>query len=285
MTVELRHLRAFLAIVDEGNISRAAERLHLSQPALSRSLAQLERTLGTRLIERNTHRSEVTPEGRAFAAGARAAVAAFDRAVDAVRGAATPLRFGHSWGGALYASTIVRAWNREHPDSRVASRRSDDRWAGLANGDVDIALVRTTTLPPDVASAVITHEQRILAVPSTHRLARRAGRTSVSLDALVDERLVVNTVAGTTTLDLWPADRRPSIAADTATIDDWLVAIATGSGVGVTAASTAQLHPHPDVTFVAIDDAPPIPVVLAWSRSNTHPHVRSFVATARRAIR
>src|SRR6185312_9689108 len=80
MTAELRHLRAFVAIADEENITRAAARLHLTQPALSRTLQQLEAHLGVRLVERSTHHLRLTAPGRAFTDRARAAVTAVDDA-------------------------------------------------------------------------------------------------------------------------------------------------------------------------------------------------------------
>ena len=61
---------------------------------------------------------------------------------------------------------------------------------------------------------------------------------------------MVNSLAGTTTLDLWPKDARPVAVTDTTNIDSWLITIATGTGVGVTPASTARLHPHPDIRYV-----------------------------------
>ena len=70
MTIELRHLLAFLAIADEGTLTRAATRLHLTQPALSRTLAQLEKHLGARLVDRSTHHLELTGRGHAFRAKA-----------------------------------------------------------------------------------------------------------------------------------------------------------------------------------------------------------------------
>lgn len=79
---------------------------------------------------------------------------------------------------------------------------------------------------------------------------------------LVNETLIVVSVTGTTTLDLWPEPPRPRIGADLTNIDDWLIAIAASTGIGMTPASTATLHPHPDVRFIPIRDAPTVPLVL-----------------------
>ncbi len=281
MTIEIRHLRYFASIVAHGNISRAAAALHLSQPALSRALAQLEHRLGVELVDRSTHHLAVTEAGRLFAMAARDAVHAFDQAIASVGTVVAPLRFGHSWSGATHAAAIVRAWRNDRPGRVIVSRRSDERLAGLAAGEVDVALVRGVIDDPTLRSEILDHEARMAALPSTHRLA---GAAQVALADLATETLVVNTLSGTTTLDLWPGPDRPTIGSDERTIDDWLIAIATSVGVGITAASTVTLHPHPDVRFVPIADAPALSVSLVWPRRGAHPDIRSFIAVARRAV-
>jgi DNA-binding transcriptional LysR family regulator len=82
MTVELRHLRCFLAIAEEGTLTRAATRLHLTQPVVSRTLRQLEDHLGVRLIDRSTHHLGLTAAGHAFQIRAASAVSAADAAFD-----------------------------------------------------------------------------------------------------------------------------------------------------------------------------------------------------------
>jgi DNA-binding transcriptional LysR family regulator len=282
MAVELRHLRCFLAIVDEGNITRAAQQLHMSQPALSRTLAQLERIIAVRLVDRSTHHLTLTEAGSTFAVTAREALERVDDAVRSVSAAVPPLRFGHSWSSATHAAAIVRSWTAKFPERRLRFRRSDQRIAGLASGHVDIALVRGPITDASIRSTVIDNEPRLAVVPADHHLA---GMPQVSLADLTGETLIVNSIAGTTTLDLWPLPPRPTIGADLTTIDDWLLAIATSTGIGVTPASTAALHPHPDVRYIPIHDAPSVPLLLAWPRHQPHPHVAAFVSAARQAMK
>ena len=153
------------------------------------------------------------------------------------------------------------------PVCRVA--RSMSPWYGVRSPTHRYGPRSSTTSP------------RLAALHAEHRLA---GRSHVSLADLSAETLVINSVAGTTTLDLWPQPPRPTIGADLTTIDDWLLAIATCSGIGITPASTAALHPHPDVRFIPIDDAPTVSLVLAWPRHQPHPHTAAFVALARHAM-
>ncbi len=281
MTVELRHLRSFLAIAEEGNITRAAARLHVSQPALSRTLAQLERDLAVRLVDRSTHHLTLTEAGTAFAVTAGRAVRQLDDAVAAASAAIPPLRFGHNWSSAAHAAAIMRSWKAEFPNRAVRSQRNNERIAGLLDGHVDVALVRGLITERSVRSVVIDDEPRMAVVPVGHRLA---AEKHVSLADLSSETLIVSSTTGTTTLELWPQSSRPTLGPDQATLDDWLIAIATSAGVGVTPASTATLHPHPDVRFVPISDAPTVPLVLAWPRHNPHPHTKAFVANAQHAM-
>ncbi|MEP7114679.1 MAG: LysR family transcriptional regulator [Ilumatobacteraceae bacterium] len=282
MTVELRHLRSFLAIVDEGNITRAAQRLHVSQPALSRTLAQLEQSLAVRLVDRSTHHLSLTEAGNTFAVTARDAVQRVDEAITSISESVPPIRFGHNWSSATHAAAIMRSWKSEFPHRQLRAQRNNERVGGLADGHVDVALVRGPIIDRSFRSIVVDNEPRMAVVPVGHRLA---DESQVSLADLANETLILSSTTGTTTLDLWPEPPRPTIGADLATIDDWLIAIATSAGIGITPASTATLHPHPDVRFIPIHDAPTVPVVLAWPRHNPHPHTKAFVANAQRAVR
>lgn len=280
MTIEVRHLRGFLAIAEERNITRAAARLHLSQPALSRLLAQLEVALGVRLIDRSTHHLHLTEEGSRFEQQARAAVQAFDTAVGSVGRQVAPLRVGQTWSVAAHLSPIVRAWKAAYPDRPLIVLRGEDRTAGLTAGRVDVALTRGPMPSDDYRRVVIDEEARVAVLAADHHLA---ARSSVRLADLADQPLVVQTRAGTTTPELWPHDARPSTALEVTTMDDWLVAIASGAGVGVSVVSTATLHPHPDVRFVPLADAPPVPLLIAWPRRGAHPWVKELVRIAREA--
>ncbi|MFF0478253.1 LysR family transcriptional regulator [Streptomyces sp. NPDC004284] len=282
MSIELRHLRCFLAIAEESSLTRAAARLHLTQPAVSRTLAALERHLGARLVDRSTHHLALTAEGRAFQDRAAAALAAFDAAVDPARLRHRPLRLGHAWSAfGPYTTPLLRRWQRTHPETPLELLRIDDRTAGLARGEVDAALLRGAVEAPGLVTAELTTEKRVAALPADSPLANRPGLT---LDDLATETVVLNTVSGTTTLALWPAAARPAATLTVANTDDWLTAIAAGRGIGVSSASTAALHPHPGVLYRPLPDAPPLPVVLAWRDAFPHPATGALVTMAREIV-
>ncbi|WP_418957690.1 LysR family transcriptional regulator [Streptomyces tritici] len=283
MGIELRHLRCFLAIAEEGNLTRAAARLHLTQPAVSRTLAALERHLGARLVDRTTHRFALTPEGRAFHDRAAAAVAAFDAAADPELLRRRPLRLGHAWSAfGPYTTPLLRRWQHAHPDTPLELLRIDDRTAGLTRGEVDAALLRGPVDTPGLATVELVSELRVAALPADSPLA---ARPTLSLADLADETAVLNPVSGTTTLGLWPPDSRPSSTLTVGNTDDWLTAIAAGRGIGVSAASTAEMHPHPGVVYRPLPDAPPVPVLLAWRDASPHPAIPALAELARAIAR
>ncbi|MEU8674136.1 LysR family transcriptional regulator [Streptomyces sp. NPDC048560] len=281
-TIELRHLRAFLAVADEGNVTRAAARLHLTQPAVSRTLAALEKHLGVRLVDRSTHHLALTPEGTAFRDKAAAAVAAFDEALDPDRLRHWPLRIGHAWSAfGPYTTPLLRAWQENHPETPLELLRIDDRTAGLTRGEVDAALLRGPVATPGLVTEVLFTEDRVAAVTADGPLA---ARTSLRLADLTDGPVVLNTVSGITTLDLWPPHDRPAATLTVANTDDWLTAIAAGRGSGVSAASTAAMHPHTGVAYRPLDDAPAVPVLLARRDAPGHPALPELAALAREIV-
>lgn len=262
-SVELRHLRCFLAVAEEGSVTRAAARLRITQPAASRTLAALEDELGTRLVDRSTHHLRLTAAGHAFRDKAAVAVAAFEDALDAGRSVHRPLRLGHAWSAAGPDTTpLLRRWRETHPDVPLELLRIDDRTAGLARGAVDAALLRgpADNVTPGLVTELLHTEARVAAVPADSALAARA---RLDLADLTDRTIALNTVSGTTTADLWPADARPTAMITVANTDDWLAAIAASRAVGVTTTATADLHPHPGVVYVPLPDAPRVPVLLA----------------------
>ncbi|SDZ54579.1 DNA-binding transcriptional regulator, LysR family [Asanoa ishikariensis] len=282
MTVEVRHLRAFLAIAEEGTITGAAVRLHLTQPALSRTLRQLETHLGHRLVDRSTHHLHLTPAGTAFRDRAAAAVAAVDDVLDPTRAGTWPLRLGHAWSAlGAHTTTLLRRWQQDHPATPLELLRIDERTGGLARGSVDVAILRAPVDLPDIVVEALLSEARVAAVPADSVLA---GRPVATLADLAAHPIAVNSLSGTTTLDLWPPSRTPATTVETANTDDWLAAIAAGRAVGVTTEATAAMHPHPAVAYVPLADAPSVTVSLAWRSPPSHPAVADLVALARDVV-
>lgn len=279
MNVELRHLRALAAIGDEGTITGAAAVLHISQPALSRTLEQLESRVGVRLVDRTTRTLALTEAGQRLYERAHLILHQLDDALTEAAAGVRPLRIGFAWA-ALGDRTVplLRTWREEHPDTPVRVHRSDDPEAALRRGEIDAALLRTA---PAAGAGLevrpLYRERRLAAVPEDDPLARRP---AVRLTDLADRSVVLCATAATTT-GLWPDGRRPRTF-EVANVDEWLTVIATGEAVGVTAEATEHSHPHPGVRYLPLTDAPPVTVRLAWPRTPTHPATRAFLDHLRR---
>ncbi|GLF97251.1 LysR family transcriptional regulator [Streptomyces yaizuensis] len=285
MSIELRHLRCFLAVAEEASVTRAAQRLGISQPTVSRTLAALERDVGARLVDRSTHHLGLTEEGRVFREKAAAAVAAFDEALAPGRLGHRPLRLGHAWSAlGAYTTPLLRRWAREQPDIPLELVRIDDRTAGLARGEVDAAVLRgeAAGAAPELVAVELFREERVAAVTADGPLA---ARDRLTLADLADGPVVVNEVSGVTTPGLWPEGARPVVTVPVTTTDDWLTAIAAGRGAGVSVVSTAETHPHPGVVYRPLPDAPRVPVLLAHRVGAAHPALPRLLAVAREVTR
>jgi DNA-binding transcriptional LysR family regulator len=156
-------------------------------------------------------------------------------------------------------------------------RRVDDRLAGLARGQVDVAFLRGNVEAAGVRTQLLHREPRVAALPEDHPLA---GRRVTRMAELAAWPLVVNPTSGTVSELLWPVGSRPEVARRVRTVEDWLIAIAAGQGIGLTAASTPDLHGHPGVVFVPVADAPAMPILLGWRDGPGHPARDDFRAVA-----
>ena len=282
MTMELRHLRCFLAIAEEGTLTRAATRLHLTQPVVSRTLRQLEDHLGVRLIDRSTHHLGLTAAGHSFRIRAASAVAAADAAFDPAQLGVWPLRLGHTWSAfGEFTVSLLRSWMEEHPDVPLELRRIEDRTTGLARGEVDAALLRGPITTPGIRTEPLMMEPRLAAVPAGSPLA---ARPRLTLGDLAGYPVVLNSMSGTTTIDLWPASLRPEATIEVASTDDWLAAIAAGKAVGLTTTATASVHPHPGIAYRPLARAADLTVSLAWTHPPTHPAIAKLVTLAREVV-
>ncbi|MEU3500056.1 LysR family transcriptional regulator [Streptomyces hundungensis] len=282
MTIELRHLRAFLAIADEGNVTRAAARLHLSQPALSRTLRQLEDHLGVRLVDRSTHHLGLTREGHTFRDKAAAALAAVDTALDPGGTRGWPLRLGHTWAAlGDHTVALLRRWDETWPGTPLELLRIDDRTAGLSQGKVDAALLRGAVTCAGLRTELLVTERRVVVMAADSPLV---ALPDVTLADLAAHPIALNTVSGTTSMDLWPSGARPVTTLEVSNTDEWLIAVAAGRAVGVSTSATPSNYAHPSLVYRPLVDAPPVPVVLAWREGPGHPAVPDLLALARQVL-
>jgi DNA-binding transcriptional LysR family regulator len=172
--VELRQLHYFVTLAEELHFGRAAERLHIVQPAVSQQLRRLEAELGVTLVERSTHHVALTADGQRFLPEARAVLAAARRARDSVGGAgAFALRLGTSTGLGDRLPRLLAALEERAPGTTVELVRvaAADRLRQVADGRLDAALLRGAASHPGLRLEPIWTEAIAVALPASHPLA------------------------------------------------------------------------------------------------------------------
>lgn len=272
--MELRQLRCLVAIVDEGTFTDAALALGVSQAAVSRTLASLERALGVRLLRRTSRSVTPTATGLRVVAHARRVLAEADALVREATSGHQILRIGYAWSAlGRHTPTFQRRWAAAHPSTELRLIRVNSSTAGLAEGSCDLAVVRRPLEDRRFDSAIVGLERRLCAMAADDPLA---GRRSVRLADLSDHTLLIERRTGTTTPELWPPDSRPATE-ETHDVDDWLTAISTGRRIGMTAEATARQYARPGVVYRPVRDAEPIAVRLAWWRDDPHPATQDVI--------
>ncbi|WDF44959.1 LysR family transcriptional regulator [Streptomyces sp. T12] len=274
MDVELRQLRCLVAIVDEGSFTDAAIALGVSQAAVSRSLASLERNLGVRLLRRTSREVSPTGTGLRVLAYARRVLAEVDDLVREAGSGHDRLRMGYAWAAlGRHTPAFQRRWAAAHPGTDLHLVRVNSATAGLAEGACDLSVVRRSVDDRRFDSAIVGLERRLCAVAADDPLARRR---AVRLADLSGRTLLVDRRTGTTTTDLWPPDARPATE-ETHDVDDWLTMISTGRCIGVTAEATAHQYPRPGIVYRPVRDAEPIAVRLTWWRDDPPPAAQAVI--------
>ncbi|RHW26182.1 LysR family transcriptional regulator [Nocardioides immobilis] len=282
--MELRHLRYFVAVAETCHFGRAAERLHMAQPALSQAIRQLESELGASLFFRTTRQVSLTAAGEFLYDEAQRVLRAVDDSVAGVRRVAEGrkglARLGFT-GTASFTQLpfIARTLQRELPDVALeihADLLTPEQSDGLRDGSLDLAVLRPPAAGEGVTVRVIEVEPLVLALPAGHRLVAE------QVVALADLRTegfvlykpsVVNDAVLRTCRDAGFTPRREHEAPGTAVL---LALIAAGLGVALVPAS-ARAVPLADVVFRDVADAGTVELALAW-RDEPSTLVRSILA-------
>lgn len=275
MDLELRHLRAFVTVIDEGSFTDAAAALHVSQASVSRAVAALESVVGGTVLRRTTRDLSLTPLGARVLSAARRMLE--DAAFIEGTGRQNPsdVRIGHAWAAVgRHTASIQRQWAAEHPGSELIFVQSSTETAGLAEGTADAAVMRRDIDDRRYDTVLVGVEARYAALARTDPLARRR---VVTLNDFAGRTIAVDDQTGTTTLDLWPAESAPTATRLVHGVEDWLIVITAGQAVGITAEATTHHHPRPGVVFRPIRDAKPVPIWLAWRRNDPPTHLDTLV--------
>ncbi|MFC3994324.1 LysR family transcriptional regulator [Nocardiopsis sediminis] len=290
MDVDTRVLRYFTAVAEELHFTRAAERLYVSQPALSRQIAQLERSLGTPLFERRAREVRLTPAGEALLEAARKTTEAWSagkRAARAARAAGEgELRLGFEATGAGSLSTRARVlFEQRNPGVTVVPHRFD--WGGevpaLREGEVDVAFV---WLPNDLTglhTEIVAEEPRAVGMAAGHRLA---GRGPLTIGDLRGEPMPWARHAPREWVEWWGVVPRPDgsepvwgPANDNA--EELLEYVASGAGICIVSRSISAYYQRPDIVWRPLTGVEPLRVALGWPLDSGHRLVPAFAETVR----
>ena len=294
MGIEVRHLRYFVAVAEEGSFTAAARRVHITQQVLSAQVQQLEGILGVRLLERGSRGASVTAAGASFLDGARSTLAELDRAASAARNSALaiqgvlPVGLSVAAGGEL-PTRLLAAFQREEPAVEIRLHSSDltHPAGGLLDRSTDVAFVRPPIRAAGIELATLAEEPRVWVLPAGHPLAARDCLHLSDTETLpwIAAPLATDGCDPAAWRDDWlvsprPSGGRPVIGATARTIDEWREYVVAGRGVSLCPASAETFHARPGLAFVPSRGVPRSPLCLAWRAGDTSPAVLRFVKVA-----
>ena len=285
--IDLRHFRYFQALAQELHFGRAAARLCIAQPALSRQIQQLEEEIGTPLLRRTQRRVELLPAGQVFLERSNLILEEVERAaVDARRTGAG--EFGRLSVGFIHSSTygllpsIIERFRHLYPDIEVELHEMPiaEQHVALTRGMIDVGLLRPQPAPSEVEVQAVLEDPFLIAVPQTHRFARRK---AVRLCELQDEPMVMFPRRGSPLFHArimamcLRAGFTPRVVQQATQIHTVAGLVGAGIGLAIIPGTVRNLQSR-GVRFLEIEDRPePVHVALGWLRSKEDmPALRSF---------
>jgi len=276
LDLDLRKLRYFVAVADTLHFGRAADELHIAQPALSRQIRALEHDLGAPLFIRDSHGVVLTDAGRQLqddAGQLLASAHAVRRRVSVAARGGRRLVVGFRAG--IPVIPAARAFGARHPDVVVDVQRTewDDQAQTVLDGRVDVGFVR---LPVDEAGLRLTplfSEPFLVALPTGHRLA---GKEEISEADLTGEPLIWHGDASTRPTRLPYPD--PGLRVHGS--DEKLEHVAAGRGITFVASSESLFYSRPDISYVPVRDLAPDQVGVAMAASRPSRLADDFFAAA-----
>jgi DNA-binding transcriptional LysR family regulator len=299
--MELRHLRYFIAVAEEGHITRAAARLGIQQPPLSQQIRALERELEVQLFRRRPRGVELTDSGRAFLDEARIILAHVDHAFATTRRTARGeqgrivVGFTSSAPFVPFVPRVIRAFRESHKLVSLMLEESGtaEMVEGLRSERVDAAFIRSPVADPaGLVVQPLLEEEMLVALPAGHRLAPagRDGDDSLNLAVFAAETFILYRRPGgpglydTIIAACHGAGFSPLVGQEAPRIASTLSLVAAGLGISLVPASLQMLNMD-GVVFRRLknEPRPKAPLNLAYRRSESSPAVRSFIELVRSA--
>jgi DNA-binding transcriptional LysR family regulator len=296
MGMELRHLRYFVAVAEEAHFGRAARRLQIAQPPLSRQIQALEAELGFLLVDRSKRKVELTPAGKAMLTGARRVLEEVESAVREARRAATGetgrLVVGYPSSLAFSGLTeLLRAFRARRPAVEIALRElpPQAQIAALADARIDVGFIRGPVDAPELVTECVRREPLVIALPLDHSLARRTARRAIALEELATEPFVsFPRERGPAFFDLLVgmcerAGFSPRIVQEAPQLD-LLSLVAAGFGVAIVPASLREVR-RTDLVLRPIAGAPHTELLLTRKAGRVIPALEDFLEVVRERMK
>jgi DNA-binding transcriptional LysR family regulator len=301
--MELRHIRYFIAVAEEGHVTRAAERLGMQQPPLSQQIRALERELDVQLFRRKPRGVELTDAGRALLGDARAIMAQVEHAFASTRRPARgeqgriTIGFTSSAPFHPFVPRVIRSFREAFPLIALTLEESGttELIQDLREERVDAAFIRTPVADPvGLRVDTLLEEAMLVALPSQHVLARsrRGDDAAVALKRLAGETFIVyRRHSGPGLYDAiiaacHAAGFSPLIGQEAPRIVSTLNLVAAGLGLSIVPASLQRMHMD-GVSYRRLTGTaqPRAPLLLASRRGDTSPIVRQFLALVRQTAK
>jgi len=274
--MELRQLRYFVAVAEEGNISRAAKKIFLTQPALSRQIKVLEDEVGQCLLERQAHSIRLTPVGEALLREARELLQHAEQVLERVRVAGRGLRLRVGYAPSLAAgmlSVAVENFTQRHPNAHVEllDLSTAEILTGLESNNLDVALcVGQQRQTRGLKWTRLVRAPWRLAVNRNHRLARRSQVTPLEV---AGEPLLVYSQRDYP--EYWDAiigwlrdhGQRPRIVGEYGGAENLMAAVESGLGVALVTTRMARLFPS-RARLITLSSAPEPVCIAVGHRAN-----------------
>ncbi|GGT50487.1 LysR family transcriptional regulator [Streptomyces kurssanovii] len=283
--MELQQMRYVIAVAETNSFTRAAERCHVVQSALSHQIARLEQELGARLFERTSRRVRLTPAGAAFLPAARQCLDAAERAAAEVAAAVGEVRGRLAVGliptvAAVDVPAALRDFRRQYPHVRIGLRvgASEDLAQQVEQGVIDVAFLGlpTTARPRGVAARELARDRLVAVVAPDHPLA---GEPTVDLRRLSSE-VFVDLPAGTAgRIQSDQAFSAAGLSRDVAfevTTADFMARL-VGQGLGIAMLPAAYVPRLTGVTTIEVTDAPARVEYVVWNRIGRTPAASAFL--------
>lgn len=281
---EIRELRYFRAVAEDLNITRAAERLGIAQPPLSRAMRQLERRLGVDLFDRTEQRIALTTAGETFLKESAAVLDALDAAVRRTQQAGLPAKALVVTAKPGVATELLRGiveQFRQEPDApaiRIDVSGFGEQADMVRDGRADVAIVSRPFDDHGLESELLVVEPRVAALPAGHQLAERETLSTEDLAGLPAPRWSGATDA---VRNYWSGN--PDNPVDGPVVQDssqLLEVVAFGQAVALVPTSLARRNGRADVVYRPVTDAAPYETVVVWQAGSRSPWIARFVETA-----